>query len=348
MATLLPFLVFLLTVLVTYAIGRRLMGPPRAPTPEEEFRLQPVFGRATPLIAGLFPTSPERSVKLRRDLNRAGYYQPNAVDQYRAIRNLTLLGWMSLIAFAIVVAFDPQRDPTLTILIVGLVVSIFIFAGPRLYLQIVASRRVEKIENDLPDALDMITMCLNGGLSLPQSLERVGRELRGTHTELATELEIVRRHADTYSLNQAMERFAQRIDTPDVSSLAGLVAYTEQLGTNVASALRGYADTIRRRHRQRAEERGNRNSVQMLLPVALCLAPPVYILLLGPAFLEIRDFLIRERRPGGVLAQQDDQWANGLLPTRQGAGPVMGVNQTNAATAAPGPRAPRATPRATP
>ena len=73
----------------------------------------------------------------------------------------------------------------------------------------------------------------------------------------------------------------------------------------VAVALRDYSDSIRRGFRQRAEEKGNKNSVKLLLPVVLCLAPPVYILLLAPAVLELRDFIIRENKPGGVLVPAD-------------------------------------------
>jgi len=78
----------------------------------------------------------------------------------------------------------------------------------------------------------------------------------------------------------------------------------------VAAAFREFADSVRRTRRQRAEEQGNKASVKLLFPVVLCLAPPIYILLLGPATLELKNFMNRENMPGGVLATStsiDDQ-----------------------------------------
>jgi hypothetical protein len=73
------------------------------------------------------------------------------------------------------------------------------------------------------------------------------------------------------------------------------------LGTNVATAVREFADSLRRGARFRAEERANKASIKLLFPVILCLAPPVYILLCGPSVLQLREFLINENRPGGML-----------------------------------------------
>ena len=80
-------------------------------------------------------------------------------------------------------------------------------------------------------------------------------------------------------------------------------SHAEHLGGNVSSAFRDFADSIRRTRRQSAEERGNKASVKLLFPVVFCLAPPIYILLLGPAALELKQFVQRENRPGGALSQ---------------------------------------------
>ena len=126
-------------------------------------------------------------------------------------------------------------------------------------------------------------------------------------------MEIIRRQAEAHTLENALTQFADRINVAEIKSLAALVTQTERLGTNVATALRDYADSIRRGFRQRAEEQGNKNSIKLLLPVTLCLAPPVYILLLAPAVLELRDFIIRENRPGGVLAPSEFQYQQTIL-----------------------------------
>jgi tight adherence protein C len=113
-----------------------------------------------------------------------------------------------------------------------------------------------------------------------------------------------------------LDLFAERIDTPDVRSLAAITSQSVRLGSNVGAAMQEYADGMRTNQRQRAEERGNRRSVAMLFPVALCLAPPVYILLLGPAVLELRDFALRENRSGGVLAVDIEALQQGVMSPR--------------------------------
>ena len=135
-----------------------------------------------------------------------------------------------------------------------------------------------------------------------RSLERVGEELAVAHPDLSCELKIIHAQTEAGSLEQALGQFAQRLELPDVIALASLVKNAARLGGNTASAFREYADTVRQSRRQRAEERGNKKQIKLLFPVVLCLAPPVYIMLLGPAVVELRNFLIRENQPGGVLS----------------------------------------------
>ena len=90
-------------------------------------------------------------------------------------------------------------------------------------------------------------------------------------------------------MGQALKHFADRIDVPDIRSLASIVSQTERLGTNVARAMKDYSATVRQAQRRRVEERANRLSVQIMLPVIFCLSPPVYLLLCGPPVLELVD-----------------------------------------------------------
>jgi tight adherence protein C len=164
-----------------------------------------------------------------------------------------------------------------------------------------AHRRLNRIETGLPDVLDLIRMCLTGGLSLRDSLERVSNEIEVFHPDLAVELEVVRRHAEADTMAKALKEFSRRMKTPDISALASLVSQTERLGTHVAQAVMEFADGVRRQHRQRAEERASKTSIRMLFPVIFCLAPPVFILLLGPPTIQLKNFLRDSKRPGGVL-----------------------------------------------
>ena len=254
----------------------------------------------------MLPLSGGKLEALEREIKRAGFYQPNASQQFLALRNGLLISWLLYAAVVFVAAEELLPVSRTTFGITTLIVGLFLYAIPRLYLQTLSARRTRNIQNDLPDALDMLSMCLTGGLSLQQALERVGKELWESHRDVAAEFKILRRQAETHTLERALNQLSERVDISEVKSLASLIAQTERLGTNVSGALQDFADGMRRSHRQRAEERGNKASVQLMLPVTFCLAPPIYILLLAPALLELREFVVRENEPGGVLAPADE------------------------------------------
>lgn len=252
-------------------------------------------------FAASVPQLPAEIDGIRRDLSRGGFYSPTALTEYLATRNGVL--WL-VAALTTGLAWQSQSRPDVqrAVLIAGWAVAIGSYALPRMILRLQANARVARIQTGLPDALDVITMCLTGGLPLQEALARVTQEMQFAHPDIAVELEIVRKQADANTLSHAMRQFANRVDLPDVKSMAALVGQTERLGTNVATAVREFADSLRRGARFRAEERASKASVKMLFPVVLCLAPPVYILLVGPSLLQLRDFVLNENRPGGLLS----------------------------------------------
>ena len=283
--------------LVIFVLGLLLVGRQRNDT---SVARPLAFGRLTHGLAGMLPLHFERIEGLKSDLLRAGYYHREAHQEYLAIRNLLVVG-TALLTVAMMVAAEPSSNLTMPIFITGSIVSVVLFSAPRLILQIQAANRLKRIQHGLPDALDMLTMTMTGGLPLQQALGHVQREIYSTYPDLACELAILGRHTETGSLDQALQQFSSRIDIPDVQALTALVSQTERLGSNVTRAFRDYSDGVRRGQRHRVEERGNRASIAMILPIVLCLAPPIYILLLGPALLELRNFVVEGNTSGGVL-----------------------------------------------
>ena len=90
---------------------------------------------------------------------------------------------------------------------------------------------------------------------------------------------------------------------PDVAALSAMVQHAEKLGGQVAGAFREFSDGIRRSRRQQAEEQGNKASIKLLFPIVFFLAPPIYVLLLGPAMIELKNFVQEGNKPGGALSQ---------------------------------------------
>lgn len=264
-----------------------------------------IFGPFTPALAAGVPQHPDVVASLEQDLRRAGYYKPTARQEFLAIRNLLTITLVLLTGGLAVWLGPSDSSRTAVLLIGGLALAITVFCAARLYVHAKGRRRVARVQDDMPDAMDMISMCVSGGLSLNEALDRVSRDLAFSHPEVARELEIVREHAEVGTLDQALRAFANRIDAPVVKSMTVVVNQSERLGTNVVTALHDYADSIRRQHRQRAEERANKTGVKMLFPLVFCMAPSIFVLLWGPAILELRSFLKEESRPGGILEQAD-------------------------------------------
>jgi tight adherence protein C len=284
---LLSLLAFLVVALTVFLIGSMVTAS--GETPDVSITRDRKASWLIRALARAVPQLPSEIETIGRDLKRAGNYRRSALDEYLATRNALILGTLILTMAAALVL---RRDVQLLqfTVITGFVLAIGAYGLPRLYLNWIADRRVERIQAGLPDALDMMTMCLTGGMPLYDALQRVSVEVRDNYVDVAAEFDIIRRQASAGSMGQALQYFAARVDAPDIRALSSIVAQTERLGTSVAVAVRDYAESVRDTRRQRAVERANKMSVQLMLPIIFCLAPPVYVLLCAPPILELVDF----------------------------------------------------------
>lgn len=260
-----------------------------------------IFGSLTHALAGILSVSAENRERLAKFLRQAGHYHAHALTEFLALRNALLLGTLLLVVVAIVVFTEPGEPAMFEWIGGGVILMILVYALPRLVLEMRATNRVRRIEGALPDALDMVTMCTSAGLPLQNALARVSDEMHTTHPDLAQELRLVERQAGAGSLNSAMQHFAKRIDIPELHSVSSMMWQAENQGASVSTAFHAFADQVRLTRRQRAEQAGNRAAFQMLFPLVLCLAPAVYIVLIGPAIMDLRDFFRRETQAGGLL-----------------------------------------------
>lgn len=262
-----------------------------------------VFGGLTGGLASQLPSTASGRSNLERDLRRAGYLSPGAVQNFRAVRNALVIAIILLTAGLVAWIGPADMMSCVWVGSDGAIMALLAFAVPGFTVRTRGLRRLDRIEQGLPDALDIITMCLAGGLPLHAALEHVCREIQAPHPDLAQELDIVRQQAEMTNLTHAFRRFADRLDSTEIRMLSSLVFDAERLGADMQTATSEHADTIRRQTRQRADERANRTSVKMILPFVMFLVPSVMILLWGPAFLQLRDFVSKESLPGGALSQ---------------------------------------------
>lgn len=247
-------------------------------------------GQLTAALAAQLPEPRLDSDALDQELRRAGYYRPTARSEFLALRNALVIG-SALMTGAVAVMIGPERpQATLRILICGFVISVLCWATPRLMLRLQGRRRLRRIQKSLPDALDLVSMCLTGGLSLHKTLGHVSREIVHAHPDLAVELIIVRQQAEMTSLDIAFRQFAKRIDAPEIQSMTSIVAQAQRLGTDMVASIRDYADMVRLKRRQHADETASKAGMRLLFPLVFCLMPAAFIVLWGPAALQLGHF----------------------------------------------------------
>ncbi|GIX03188.1 MAG: hypothetical protein KatS3mg113_0194 [Planctomycetaceae bacterium] len=251
------------------------------------------FGWFTPILASLLPDTPARREETRKELLAAGYYHPHALHNLSALRYLLMMAGL-VAGLGLLVVLPARWEGWAVVSVVTL--PLLGWALPRLYLRTQVADRRSQIERGMPDLLDMLNMCVSQGLTLLDALRKIMRDLSSSHPALADELRIVLQQAQLGSLTQALNNLNERLDIPEVHSFSALVLQTERMGTSLSEALRQYSDSMRESLRQRADEKGNRATFQLLFPTVLCLMPAVYLILLGPAIIELSDFFGRGGR----------------------------------------------------
>ncbi len=246
-----------------------------------------LFGQITPAVAQLLPESAARRETQRKNLTGAGYFSRASWMNLAALR--FLLGFMAVVVIGILLIFAPPvAEPWLVVLLV--IAPLMAWAVPPLVVAFKASERRIDIDRGLPDVLDMMNMGVSQGLTVPQSLKRISREITSVHPALAEELQLLNQQAEVGSMPQALRNFSQRIDSPDVNSFTSLLIQSETTGTSISRSLTEYSDGIRSSLKERADSRANLASFQLLFPVALLLMPSVFLFLLGPAIVQFSDF----------------------------------------------------------
>jgi tight adherence protein C len=146
------------------------------------------------------------------------------------------------------------------------------------------TKRKQRIENGLPDALDLIVVCVEAGCSLDQGILKTTQELEIAHPDLAFEMRAITTEIRAGKPRiEAFKNFAARTRVDDVRALVAMLVQTDRFGTSIAQALRTHATTSRQKRRQRAEERAAKVGVKLVFPLVFFLFPAFYVVTLGPA-----------------------------------------------------------------
>ena len=162
------------------------------------------------------------------------------------------------------------------------------FYLPDIWLRIRMVRRRRKIFNGLPDALDLLVVCVEAGMGLDAAITRVGEEIQLTDRELSSELKLLNLELRAGKARQeALRNLARRVNLEDMDSLVTLLVQTDRFGTSIAQALRVYSDTFRTKRYQAAEELAAKLPVKLLFPLIFFIFPALFVAILGPAAIQI-------------------------------------------------------------
>jgi tight adherence protein C len=229
----------------------------------------------------LLPPRENQRNRLQARLVKAGLHHPQAVLMFLGVRFVLLLVGGGL---GLAVGLWLAQPGLLTAL--GAALGLL---GPGLWLDWKGGKRQSLLRRGIADALDLLVLCLEGGLSFNAALPRVTSDLQEIHPELGIELAIAQREMLLgLSAGEAIRKIGVRSDIEEIRSLASVLLQSERYGASVVKALRIYADMFRQQRQQRAEEQAQKAAVNILFPTLLCIFPAIFVVILGPAALQIK------------------------------------------------------------
>ncbi len=236
----------------------------------------------------MVPISAVEALKLQKQLLQAGYNSPEATTAFRAIQIGLLISIPTLVLTA---GFLLDR-PLITFAVWGVVGAAFGYYLPKYFLIKKTTARQLRITWGLADAMDLMVVAVEAGLGLNASLNRVAEELKILHPDLHKELELVNLEIRVgRSREEALRNLSERTGVDDIRSFVALLIQADRYGSSIAKAVRIFAESLRTKRRQRAEQSSQKAALKLLFPLTLFLFPVIILVVLGPALLNLIDIL---------------------------------------------------------
>lgn len=224
--------------------------------------------------------------RLRFTLARAGFYEPSAVKTFLAARVVALFG--PQITFLALWGPISAKLGVGTCLFVTLILAIAGLLAPGFYLNRKAKKRTESCRLGFPDLMDLMTACVEAGLSMDASLVRVSHELGGRYPALKQNLDIMNLELRAgRERNEAMMNFADRINLEEAKALAVMLKQAEEMGSSVGHALRTFSDDMRHKRMMKAEEKAMALPAKLTVPLIVFIFPTIMVMLMLPAGIRV-------------------------------------------------------------
>ena len=247
------------------------------------------FRNTTNQLGNYFVIRERAGEKLSYDRERilhAGYHDKNSLSRYYGTKILLTIG-LPVIIFFVCTVFFPKIDSNILLLSVcsGL---LFGFITPSFYLDSKVNERKRIIRNSFPDTVDQLIVCTEAGLGLDAGLQRVARDTLLSNEIMGYELGLINAELSAgVAREQALKNLVNRTGVEEIRGLVSALSQSMRFGTSIGNTLRVFAEDLRDKRMQKAEEEAAKLAVKMLFPLAFCFFPGIFIVILGPALISI-------------------------------------------------------------
>jgi tight adherence protein C len=295
MALIISFVLFLMIALAGGFFGMKLWVRPKeaiervtgtGPARVEQVPIHPslVFHELVKKLGNMMPINPKEAGVIQRKMVRAGIRNPNAMKYFYGSKILLGISLPLLMSLAVA---NSSADPSNKIMAVLASAAMGFFA-PNEYINVCARRRQKEIRRGLPNALDLLVVCVESGLGLDQAVVQVAKDLDQAHPDISEEFALV-----NYELKagkrriDALRNLGERTAVDDLKKLVAVLIQADRFGTGVAQSLRAHADFMRVQARQVAEEKAAKLGVKLVFPIFFCILPSLFVVTVGPIVVKI-------------------------------------------------------------
>jgi tight adherence protein C len=235
-------------------------------------------------LGNFVPQSPKDVTVMRRRLIRAGIRDENALKILYGAK-ATLGVALPLLVGATISGSDIDSSNKIAAILVAIGIGFF---GPNEYVRKLAGKRQHEIARGLPNALDLLVVCVESGLGLDQAILQVSKELDHAHPEISEEFGFVNLELKAGKRRvEALRNLAERTGVDDLKKLVAVLIQADRFGTGVAQSLRSHADFMRIQARQVAEEKAAKLGVKLIFPIFFCILPSLFVVTVGPVIMKI-------------------------------------------------------------
>lgn len=254
-------------------------GPRAAATKNDS--MTKLIAKASPkLSAPLQPKTAEEQSKIKQKLAHAGYRSENAVTIFLGMKFLCLM--VGFFASGGTMLYLKGINIEALMYTVG--ISGVMFYLPDAFVWIRKRGRQDCIFFGLPDALDLMVVCVEAGLGLDQAMRKVSEEMQKSYAVLSDEFRLANLQLQMGAArNEVLHELGQRTGVDDLKALAAILIQADKFGSSVAQALRVQSDSMRTRRRQMAEEKAAKTAVKLIFPLVIFIFPAIFVVLVGPA-----------------------------------------------------------------